>query len=206
MNLRLSLPRAVARFFRRHRRGVAAVLTGLGVLAALSVVAPPPAPHMSVVVAVRELPGGSRVAVDDVRRVDLPVAALPERPVRDPAVVVGRLLVAGVTRNQVLTEPSIVSGTGQADSGSVIVPLTLADTAVMALLRPGDLIDVLAVSGQSGKAGVVVEGARVIATPPQQSGVLASSSGAWILVQVPQSATTALVEAMSSARLTVALH
>jgi pilus assembly protein CpaB len=207
VKLHLPLPRSVGRALSRHRRLVSALLVGTGVLATVGALAPPPPLTTTVVVAARDVAGGQRLTNDDVTMAALPLSAVPDRAVVESSRVVGRIAVAGMTRHQVLTEPSVVTGTGQAQGGTVIMPMTLTDTAVLSVLRPGDLIDVVSVNGQTGKAVMVVSGARVVATPPQESGGFGGvSSTGWVLIQVPDTSTTAVVEAMSSGRLTVALH
>lgn len=159
--------------------------------------------------AAREIAGGERLVAADVATVELPTAAIPDKILTSADQAIGRIASAGVARGQVLTQLSVVSGTGQAASGSVIMTITLADTAVLSLVRAGDRVDLIALSGQTGRAGVVAASVRVVALPSSGSSGplgLAGGGGSWILVEVPVDAMTQLIEAMSVAKLTLALH
>ncbi|HWL35024.1 MAG TPA: Flp pilus assembly protein CpaB [Frankiaceae bacterium] len=136
----------VRRVLARRRRLVASVLAGLAVLCALSVLRPPVPPTVSVLAAARDLAPGSALALSDLRSVALPPAAVPAGALRPGAAVLGRLVAGPVRSGEPLTDVRLV-GPALLDSlapGSVAVPVRFADPGAVALLRPGDRIDVLA--------------------------------------------------------------
>ena len=47
----------------------------------------------------------------------------------------------------------------------MIAPLRLADAALAALLRPGDVVDVIAADAEAEQAAVVAARARVVTVP-----------------------------------------
>jgi pilus assembly protein CpaB len=136
----------VRRLLARRRRLVASVLAGLAVLCALSVLRPPVPPTVLVLAAARDLAPGSALALADLRSVPLPPAAVPAGALRPGAAVLGRLVAGPVRSGEPLTDVRLV-GPSLLDSlapGSVAVPVRFADPGAVALLRPGDRIDVLA--------------------------------------------------------------
>ncbi|HEY5187150.1 MAG TPA: SAF domain-containing protein [Actinomycetes bacterium] len=203
-----SLRRAVA----RHRRLLAAGLAAGSVAAALSVLAPAPAPTADVVVAARDLGPGAALTTED-----LLVQALPEAA--EPAALVGAAAAGAVRRGEPLTDVRLVGAGLLGDAaGLVAAPVRLADDGVSALLRAGDVVDVLAASapdpvGQAmteptGPAPVrpvlsrvVAAAARVLAVPSTR-GV---GEGTLVLLAVAPRAANDLAAAAVSARLSVVL-
>ena len=118
-------------------------------------------------VAARDLRGGTRLAAEDVDRVDLPPAAVPDGAYPPSDAPVGRLLAAPVRRGEPLTDAAVV-GPGLASAlptGQVLTSIQVASTTAL-LVRPGDLVDVLAGGAGAGSAVDVVAGsASVIAVP-----------------------------------------
>ena len=88
--------------------------------------------------------------------------------------------------------------------GHVIAPLKLADTALAALVRPGDVVDVIAANAEGQQGAVVAANARVI-TVPQTPGdrVGAASDGALVLIDVDGQTAAVLAQAAASATLSV---
>ena len=156
-----------------RRRLVAACLVGLSVLSALSVLRPAPPPTVAVLAAARDLVPGAALALEDLRTVALPPAAVPSGALRPGAPVLGRVVAGPVRQGEPLTDvrlvgPSLLAAADAA--GSVAVPVRFADPGAVALLRPGDRIDVLAVPNDSGLD---------LATPPGTGGAPpATSAGA----------------------------
>jgi Flp pilus assembly protein CpaB len=84
----------------------------------------------------------------------------------------------------------------------VIAPLRLADTALAALLRPGDLVDVIAADPQAGQATVVATGARVI-TIPTVPDERPGPEGALVLIDVDAHTASVVAHAAASATLSI---
>jgi Flp pilus assembly protein CpaB len=179
-------------------------------LAGLTAVSSPPVPAQAgtveVLAAARDLPGGAMLAAGDVRRLALPAAAVPAGALPVGGSVVGRVLAGAIRRGEPLTDARVVSA-GLArlagGPGSVAVPVRLADPDVAALLRPGDRVDVVAVT-EGGQASVVVAGVPVLAVPrpPQAS----PAEGALIVLATPEYLAARLIVAALDARLAVTLR
>ncbi len=145
---------------------------------------------MTVVVAARDLAPGTTITSGDLVTTSVPAPLRAGDASADPATMVGRRVVvpllAGdpVLARHLLTA-SLLEGYGP---GTVATPLRLADESALAVLRPGDLVDVIAASalgsaGSSGdRAAVVAARVRVLLTGTTASGgggmLSAQTSGA----------------------------
>ncbi|MCT4356253.1 hypothetical protein M5362_24270 [Streptomyces sp. Je 1-79] len=89
----------------------------------------------------------------------------------------------------------------------VSAPVRIADAAAVRLLRPGDLVDVIAAPhasmGGGGEARVVAKGARVDDVP--RTGETRPDGGALVVLTVPRSTATALAGAGVTSQLAVTL-
>jgi Flp pilus assembly protein CpaB len=169
------------RFILRHRRMLAAAATGLAVYFALSAVTAEP-DGRAVVLAGRDLDSGTRLRASDVRRTrlrasdvratTLPRAAVPAGAALDARDVVGRTTSGALRRGEVLTDRRTVRA-GPLDGFGperVLSVVRVTDPSVLALLRAGDRVDVVAVRGDdSPKASRVARGAIVVTVPRQRS-------------------------------------
>lgn len=174
----------------RHRRPLAALCAAAAVL----LVRLPPqagAPGGPVLVAAGDLAAGTRPAPADVRTIRMrppPAGALSRLPA-------GAVLAAPVRRGEPLTDlrllgPSLLDGHGP---GSVAAPVRVADAALASLVRPGDRVDVLAVSDGAASfspARPLVTAAPVLAVPPA-----AGAPGALLLLAVSRAEAAALAVA-----------
>jgi len=159
------------RFTLRHRRLLAATASGLAVYFALSAVTAQPEGR-SVVVASRDLDAGTRLRASDVRTTSLPRAAVPAGADDDARELVGRTTSGALRRGEMLTDRRTIRA-GPLDGfgvDRVLSVVRVTDPSVLALLRAGDRVDVLAVSGDdSPKASRVARGAIVVTVPRQRS-------------------------------------
>lgn len=175
----------------RRRRLLAAVLAGAAVLLGLSALAPHDARRDPVVVAAQDLPAGRVVGSADLRIASLPPSAVPDGAATSVDALAGRILAGGLRRGEPVTDLRLVgrqllSGLPR---GLVAVPVRLADAGVLALVEPGDRVDVLAAisaeapdggtTGSASPARLVAAGARVLAVPPRGG---AGSSGGSSLI------------------------
>jgi Flp pilus assembly protein CpaB len=177
---------------------LAAVLTGI------SAAAPDGPPTSTVVRTTTELPGGTRLTQADLRVDEVVAADVPERSVADPADLVGRTLAAPAARGQIVTELALTSARHPTGQGRVLAPLRLADAEVVALLRAGDVVDVLAADAQSERAYIVGRGVRVVTVPQPSEAVVGSDpAGALVLVEVDPETARVLARAAVAASLTV---
>src|SRR5579875_1927759 len=130
------------------RRVAAAVLV---VVAGVAAMRPnPDGDRADVVVAARDLSPGAALAAEDVRLEKRLATTIPDGSQADVARVVGSTLAGPARRGEVLTDVRLL-GSRLAESAAGpdarIVPLHPADGALVDLVRPGDVIDVLAAPG-----------------------------------------------------------
>ncbi|SEQ92179.1 SAF domain-containing protein [Microlunatus flavus] len=185
-----------------HRRKLAVVAAALTVVTGLAATAPPAPPTSTVVRARSDLAGGTVLGVDDLEAVDLPREGLPERATADLDALVGQRLAAPVTRHQVLT-PLAVTSAEVVGVGHVLAPVRLGDADVVALLRPGDVVDVIGVAAEGGRTSTVAHAVRVVTIPARSADDQATTAGALVVLDVPDTATAALAGAAASGALTV---
>lgn len=213
----LSLRRAVS----WHRRKLAVLAAVIAVVAGVNAATPTSPPTSPVVVLAHDLAGGVRIRAGDLTVVSWPLGVAPEEVVTDPQAVVGRTLVAPLTRGSALTELSVLTPRSAASPpGSVIVAVKLADPTLVQLLSVGDRVDVLvaAVDPSGGEpdpptgAVVVASGALLVTVPAPtgDSGPIGSGSGpsesTVILVNVDARTAVRLTQAAATGPLTVVLR
>jgi len=206
--------RPVTRAARRLRRAVlarrrllAALLAGLAVLSAVRAAAAPAPPTTPVVVAARDLPGGTTVRGPDLRVVRLPAEAVPRGSTADPAPLSGRVLAAPVREGEPVTDVRVVApGFLDGFPGLVAAPVRVADPAAVALLAAGDRVDVVAASPDGGTAEVVVADARVAVVPRPSEGGDAMITGGLVVLAVTAAEALGLAAAAVSAVLSVVLR
>ena len=194
--------RAVRHQLRRRRRLIAAALTAVAALSALRVLAPPPADTVEVLVAARDLPSGSRLAEADLLVRDWPADLAPTRAAAAPA---GRVLAAPIGRGEVVTDVRLVGpGLAHAQAGDTIVPVRLPDAGMAALLRSGDVVDLLATDPGTGEASLVARDVTVLATPRGvPDGPAGGSGGALVVVGASPTEATEIAGAALTQYLTV---
>jgi pilus assembly protein CpaB len=138
-----------------HRRLLAAGLAAGSVAAGLTVLAPEPPPTVQVLAAARDLAGGAPLQAGDLDPVALPPAAVPDGALTDASTVVGRILAGPVRRGEPLTDlrllgRELLEAAAPGSEPLVATPVRIADAGIVALLRPGDLVDVLAAHADLG--------------------------------------------------------
>lgn len=186
-----------------HRRALAAVCTAAAVLLAL-VAARQPGDLTSVPVAARDLASGQVLTAADVDEVRLPAGSVPRGVVAHDEPV-GRRVGGPMRAGEPFTDARLLA-TSSADGlrdGHVLSTVTVADPGAAQGLRPGDRVDVLAVTPRDGgpRADVVASGLVVAAVPP------ADGSGArdvaTLTVRSPRDDALRLARAGLEAELTV---
>lgn len=166
-----------------RRRLLAAGLAAGAMACALQVLAPPPPAGVEVIVAARDVAAGAVLGRDDVRLRRRPVTAVPAGALTALGAALGVPVASGVRRGEVLTDvrlvgPSALRGLG---SGLVATPVRVADVQAAAVLRPGDVVDVLAAGtspAAGGPARLVASAVRVLAVPHDPASGLSGASGA----------------------------
>lgn len=224
--------RLLRRWVLRRRRGVAAALIGLAVLMFAQALQPPGAATVPVVAAAAAMPVGHLIAAGDLKIVDWPEQHQPADGFADPQEAVGRITATAIDPGEALgpnrvMSPGVLGGlAGSAESDVVAVGVRLADPGEARLLRPGDMIDLLAARGVGPTDGeheasartsaeTVAKAVRVLAIPRPDDeggdGVLGGRSsgsldgGALIVLAVDESTSRRIAAASANSRLSVAL-
>ena len=152
-----------------------------------------------VVVALRDLGPGIPLTADDVALRKHPASTLPDGAATTLEAVVGATLAGPSRRGEVLTDARVLGSrlAGlSAGPDARIVPLHLADSAVLDLLRGGDVVDVLGApsAGNSAQPRVVASNAVVVLVSPAPKSA-GTGSERVVLVALPAAAANALAEA-----------
>ncbi|MGW9212599.1 SAF domain-containing protein [Embleya sp. NPDC055664] len=193
----------------RHRRGLAALSAAVAALAVIVAVRPAPAPTTPILVAARDLPAGSTPGPADLALVRMPTALRPEGVLRAVRQAEGGALTGPLRRGEPVTDVRLTRPGGPADAGPVALPARFADADAVAVLRPGDRIDVLAAPPPEhpGPARPIAAGAVVVAKPPPTgSGFGAPGSGALVILEVPRAVASELAGAATGPGLTYTIR
>ena len=188
---------------------------GCVVLAGVAALRPDPAgDYAEVVVAARDLRPGTALSPADVRLEKRTATTLPEGSVADVGTVLGSTLAGPTRRGEVLTDVRLL-GSRLAEStagpGARIVPLHLADGALLDLVRVGDVVDVLTAPGagvqDNGQAGtkVLATDAVVVLVSAKQK-VQAADSDRVVLVALPARVANAVAGSALGQAVTLTLH
>ena len=194
-----------------HRRLLAAGLLAGSAAFALQALDPQPPPTRGVVAAARDLPAGSRLGADDLTTVRLPPATLPDGALRSEGETRGRTLVSAVRRGEPLTDARVVGQPLLTDlgAGMVATPVRIADAATVRLLRPGDVVDVLAAGGGEvvAPARLVAAAVRVVTVPRTRDGAFDAGTGGGLVLLATSGPTAArLAGAAVTDRLSLVLR
>lgn len=167
-----------------RRRTLAFLCAAAATAAALLALQPQGPTTRTVPVAARDLPAGTVLTPGDLTTADLPTALVPAGMPDDPS---GRTLASPLRSGEPVTDvrlatPDLMEG----HPGMVGVLVRLPDPAVVALLRPGDEVDLLATDPTGGRTRMVAEDARVLALPPDPPGAGGgpAATGAAVLLGV----------------------
>lgn len=125
---------------------------GLVVLAALAALRCDPAgDYAEVLIADHDLRPGAALTPADVRLEKRLASTVPDGSLTDVSAVAGSTLAGPARRGEVLTDVRLLGSrlaeaaiASKAGPGARIVPLRLADSALIDLVRVGDVVDVLA--------------------------------------------------------------
>jgi Flp pilus assembly protein CpaB len=181
------------------------------VLAGLSAVAPAAPPTVAVVTAAHDLAAGTLLADGDLAVVRLPGAAVPTAVITSLHDAVGRAVSGAVRRGEVLTDVRL-TGAGLLaglPAGLVAVPLRLADPGALALVQPGDRVDVhaVAVADSTGAAAsvadLVVDDLLVVGVP---AGSDPLDDGGLLVVAASRDTARMLARAAAAARFSISVR
>ena len=190
-------------------------VAGLVVLAAVAAVrSDPRGEYTDTAVAARDLSPGVQLTADDVELVSRHNAALPEGARTDLTAVIGATLAGPVRRGEMLTDVRLLSSRlAEATAGpdARIVPVHLADTALLDMIRAGDVVDVLPVRddptgsppADQTRPIVVATDAVVILVSERPKGV---GSDRVALVALPERSANDVAAASLAQALTFTIH
>jgi Flp pilus assembly protein CpaB len=194
---------------RRVAAGGLVVLAGIATLRSN-----PDGDSADVVVAVRDLRPGAALTADDVRLEKCLATTIPDGSQADLGTVVGSTLASPTRRGEVLTDVRLL-GSRLAEStagpGARIVPLHLADSALIDLVRVGDVVDVLAAPTGDAPAGtqavtkVVATDAVVVLVSAKQKAQAADSDRV-VLVALPARVANTVAGSALGQTVTLTLH
>ena len=192
---------------------------GLVVLAGVAALRPDPAgEYVQVVVAERDLSPGTTLTPADVRLEKRLTATVPDGSPADMGAVVGATLAGPTRRGEVLTDVRLLSSrlaeaaiASKAGPGARIVPLHLADGALIDLVRVGDVVDVLAapVGGPQEIAQTVpkvVATDAVVVLVSAKEKVRAADSDRVVLVALPARVANTVAGSTLGQAVTLTLH
>lgn len=190
---------------RRLAAGVLVLLAGV-----LALRPDPSSLDADVVVAAVDLRPGVTLRPDDVRLERYPAARLPEGAISDVDHLAGSTLAGPVRRGEVLTDarvlgPRLAGLTVGPDAR--VVPLRLSDSAVLDVIRSGDVVDVLAATDtdRAAQPRVLAVGAVVVLVSEESTRPGAAGERV-VLVALPRAAATAVAGAGLVQSVTLTIH
>ena len=190
------------------RRVLAAALVVLASVAALR--DDPGGRQTDVLVAGRDLTPGTQLTAADVVVEKRNADVVPDGSVADLDATAGATLAGPVRRGEVLTDVRLLSphlAGAAAGPDARIVPLTLADAAVLDLLRPGDVLDVVAAAPEADtEPRLIATGAIVVLVSAETTGLVGGSGNRVVLVALPATAARTVAAAALVDAIGVTLH
>jgi hypothetical protein len=194
------------------RRVAAAALVVLAGVAALR--SDPAGDLAEVVVAAHDLTPGSALTTGDVRIEKRLATTVPDGSQANLDAVVGSTLASPTRRGEVLTDVRLL-GSRLAEStagpGARIVPLHLADSALIDLVRVGDVVDILAAPATDARADSqtvtkVVATDAVVVLVSAKGKVRDADSERVILVALPARVANTVAGSALGQAVTLTLH
>jgi Flp pilus assembly protein CpaB len=214
-SLNPSLPARISQWLRPDwsrtvlARRIAAA--GLVVLAGVAALRPnPDGERAQVVVAARDLSPGVALTADDLRLEKRLAPTIPDGSQSDIDTIVGSTLAGPTRRGEVLTDVRLLGrrlAESAAGPDARLVPVHPVDGALADLVRPGDVVDIVAASETSSQATarVVATDAIVVLVSAKQKAQAATSERV-VLVALPAAAANAVAEAALAQTVTLTLH
>lgn len=157
-----------------------------------------------VVIAIRDFAPGIVVAAEDVALRRVPAATVPDGALAELDAAVGTRLAGPVRRGEVLTDARVLGSrhtklTAGPDARNV--PVRLADPAVLEVIRPGDVVDVLGAPSddRDARARLLASDAVVVFISPAGAERVA-------LLALPGAAANTLAAASLMQSLTLTIH
>ena len=190
---------------RRVAAGGLVLLAGLATLRSN-----PEGEHAAVAVASHDLRPGVTLTTSDIQIEKRLATTLPDGSQDDLKAIIGATLASPVRRGEVLTDVRLLSSRlahSAAGPDSRIVPLHLADGALIDMVRPGDVVDVLTASTAHPELApkVAATGAIVILVSAKQQ-IQASDNDRVVLVALPSSVANTVAGTTLGQAVTLTMH
>jgi Flp pilus assembly protein CpaB len=192
------------------RRAAAGALVILA--AVVAVRSDPQGDRVDILVATRDLASGAELTADDVRLENRTATTVPDGSQSDIKAVVGATLAGPARRGEVLTDVRVLGprlAESVAGPNARIVPLPLADSAVLDLVRPGDVVDVLAAAAEGDRSDarpeLVASDAVVVLVSEKPKGA-GNGSDRVVLVAVPAHVANEVAAAALLQTVTLTFH
>lgn len=159
---------------------------------------------------VRDLTPGTELTAADVHMESRSLPTVPDGAHRDVDSVVGTTLAGPARRGEVLTDIRVLGprlAESAAGPDARIVPIPLADAALTDLVRPGDVVDVVAApADDTAEARLVATNGVVVLVSAKDSGVGARNGGRVVLVALPAAAARTVAGIALVQAVTLTLH
>ncbi|HZC08982.1 MAG TPA: SAF domain-containing protein [Mycobacterium sp.] len=184
---------------------------GLVVLAGVAALRPDPdGERAPVLVAAHDLSPGAALSADDLLLEKRLVPTIPDGAQSEIDTVVGSTLAGPARRGEVLTDVRLLGrrlAESAAGPGARIVPVHPVDSALTDLVRPGDVVDVVAASQTSppSAARVIATDAIVVLVSAKQKAQAATNDRV-VLVALPTASANAVAGAALGQTVTLTLH
>ena len=192
------------------RRALAGALVLLAAIAAWR--DDPRTDHTDVVVTTRDLSPGTELTVEDIRLETHRASAIPDGSRTDVDSVVGATLAGPARRGEVITDVRVLGprlAQSAAGPDARIAALPLADAALVDLVRPGDIVDIVAAPASADaeeSARLIATDAVVVLVSAKDNRTTAAGGGRVVLVALPAAAAKAVAGAALVQAITVTLH
>lgn len=164
--------------------------------------------------ATRDLRPGATLTPDDVHVEKRLTTTIPDGSRADLGVVVGATLSSPTRRGEILTDVRVL-GSRLAEStagpGARVVPLHLADSALVDLVRIGDVVDVLAAPANdtpaaTPAAGKVIATDAVVVLVSAKKEIQAADGDRVVLVALPARVANTVAGSALGQKVTLTLH
>lgn len=179
----------IAQFISWHRRVVAASLAILALMALIAWLTAPPPQYVAALVLTGDVAAGQAIAASDVSVAQAPPETVPHGALQDPHDAIGHRASTPMLAGTVM-QPGFLLEEHRLAEGRALVPITLADAHLRALLHPGTVVTL--VVGHMEGIDVVTNDAIVSAVPTDDApgGLLPApgTGGGLVLVDVPDDA------------------
>jgi Flp pilus assembly protein CpaB len=172
-------------------------------------------PDVAVVLAAHDLRVGVVIDARDLHVVSRPARTVAADAVHDPNAVVGRVVAADLLRDDVVRAAHLAGAPGAGIDAIVATGRRAVHVVAKDGLRPslGSIVDVLATfdpataagAGSDGRASIVAQGARVIATDDPAPGDTSATSPAGTTLLVTETEARAVAYAAAVGQVTLAL-